>query len=277
MSLLWLVVASIIVAALFVLYVKKDANDTLLVAIIVAPALFFWLGDRVPVEFGTGRFYAKFDTALRTPTQSVLEEEVASSAILSLPDRIVQLTAGIRRGTAPSAGTCLDYLFLQPSLVPEYPDPEYNRYVVYATHSIRSAIACGKLVGVVVLDKDGKYLGSYDSSFFAESLSSWAVFKSDHLADGMTEKELAKLAELIESNTIFGTALRYPDKRIREGEGYFAFVKTTDPLRSAWQEFQRVGGAFLAVTDHDLRFKGVLTRSRIRDLVLRQLAVPSRD
>ena len=273
--LLGLVVVSIIAATLFTLYVKNDANNTLLLAIILAPAFFYWLGDKVPVEFGMGQFRAKFDKALERPTQTVLGDKIDSSAILSLSDQVGHLTESFRRATAPPEGTCLDYLVLRPSLVPQFPNPEYNRYMVYATHSIRNAIACGKLVGVVVVDDDEKYLGSYDSNFFAESLSSWGVFKSNRLATGMTEKEFAEVATLIESNTIFGAALRYPDRRIREGEGYFAFVRTTDSLKYAWRQFHTMAGSFVAVTDRELRFKGILTRSTIQNLVLSELVARS--
>ena len=255
MILLLVVIVSIIIAVLFSLFVKKDANNTLLLAIILAPAFFYWLSDRIPVELGMGQLYAKFETALRMSTQTVLEETVASSALLSLPDQDSQITEGFE--TAPPEGTCLDYLLIKLNLVPQYPNPQYNRYIVYATHSIRNAIACGKLVGVVVLREDGKYVGSYDSSF-------------------LTEDEFAELAVLIQSNTIFGTALGYPEKRIREGEGYFAFVRTTDTLREAWKQFQSTRGAFLAVTDQELRFKGILTRNSIQNRLLGELA-RSRD
>ena len=272
MILLSILVASIVAAALFSRYFKREANSPVLLAIILAPALFYWLADRVPTEFGLGNFHAKFESTLRNSTEKALEEQVGSTLV---EEARVLSQLDIHYDKAPPGGACLDYLVLRPSLVPEYPDSEYNRYMVFATHTISASIACGKLVGLVVLDKSGKYIGSYDSQFFAQSLSSWAFHKRP--PEQMTEVEFADLAQVIESNAIFGTALRYPDTRIRDGEGYFAFLNTTDTLKDAWQRFQTMQGEFLVVTDRELKFKGILTRSRLRNIVLRELVGLSQD
>ena len=79
---------------------------------------------------------------------------------------------------------------------------------------------------------------------------------------------------MIEPKTIFGTELRYPERRIREGEGYVAFIKTADTLRYAWRELQSTKGSFLAVTDRRLKFKGILTRDAVEDILLDALALP---
>ena len=274
MMLLGILVASIVAAALFSRYFTNKANSTVLLAIILAPALFYWLEGRVLTEFGLGRFHAKFESTLLKPTEKALEEQVGSTLVAETQ---VLAHLDIQYDKAPPGGACLDYLVLRPSLVPEYPDPEFNRYLVFATRTISASIACGKLVGLVVLDESGKYIGSYDSKFFAQSLSSWTFYKKERPLEQMTEVELADLAHVIESNTIFGTALRFPDERIKDGEGYFAFLNTTDTLRDAWQRFQTMHGAFLVITDSELKFKGILTRRRLSNLVLRELAALSQD
>ena len=247
------------------------------------PTIVYWVSDKIPTEFGLAGAYAKFDAPFRVPTQKVLEQKAAPIKVFSPLEPLETIDVPglmLRYSEAQPEGACFDYLLLEPGRVPKWPHPEYNRYMVIATDAIRRSIACGKFVGVVVINDHGRYVCSYDRRFFAESLSAWAVFETERLSSGrpdvnkLSDEEFADLAKQIESNTIFGTALRWPRKRIKEGEGYIAFIKNTDTVRYAWHEFQSKPGEFLAVTDRRLAFKGIITRNTIKDYLLGALAAP---
>ena len=269
------VLAAVLYCVLTPKYTFMKPLDTLVVAIVLVPGIFYWFEKQGLTELGIAGFHAKFEGALEKQTQTALDglDEPIGSTLLLDDDPAALSVAQLhdRHQGPPRGGACLDYLVLRPSLVPQYPAPEFNRYMVFATHTISSSIACGKLIGVVVLDDEDKYVGSYDSHFFDQSLSTWSLFTKTQRLEGMTEGQFDHLAELIEMNTVFGTALRYPRRRIKEGEGYFAFLRDTDTLRDAWKKFQTMRGTFLVVTDHELQFKGFLTRSGLRNLILQEL------
>ena len=259
-------------AVFFYKCIKPDVSNTLLAALIFGPAALVWIADKDPTELGAGGFYAKFQHTLNEPAQDVLQDPAHKWSILSLAesDRVFDAAQGI--------GDCVEYLVLRPKHIPRSSPADLNRYVVKTTISIKSALACGKLVGVLVLDQRQRYVASYDSHFFAEALSLWTILKNpaeiaeDEDQKGKTAKEFAEWADQILFHTIFGAALIAPDKRIIPGEGYVAFIKETDTLQYAWKELQSTRGAFLVVTDRQLVFKGVLKRTTVRDLLLGQLA-----
>lgn len=259
-------------AVFFYKCIKPDVSNTLLAALIFGPATLVWIADKDPTELGAGGIYAKFESTLNERAQDVLQDPAHKWSILSLAksDRVFDAAQG--------RGDCVEYLVLRPEHILRSSLADLNRYVVKTTISIKSALACGKLVGVVVLNDRQRYVASYDSNFFAEALSLWTILKNpaqiaeDEDWKGMRANEIAQWADQILFHTIFGAALIAPDKRINPGEGYVAFIRETDTLQYAWKELQSTRGAFLVVTDRQLVFKGVLKRTTVQDLLLGQLA-----
>ena len=217
-----------------------------------------WVAEKDPIEFGAGGFYAKVE---KKRVLDILHDPAHKWIIKPL--------------VKAYDGDCVEFVTLHPKDVPHPSSPDLNRYIVKTTTSIKAALDCGKLVGVVVLDHKERYVASYDSNFFTEALSLWTISKNP--AEGkdggsMTANEFEQLANKIISHTIFGALLTAPDKRIQTGEGYEAYITETNTLKSAWNKLQNTRGEFLVVTDHERVFKGVLKRTTIQDLLLGQLA-----
>ena len=255
MNLLLIVIGCIIVGSIFRIYVKKDASNTLLASIFFLPAILFWVADKTPTELAGFGFSAKFEKAT---TKSLEDLSVRAIDLVELSPS----SADPNFKLASQFEQCSEYFVVRPDSIPAHGKPEFYDYVFYSTYAIRSSIACGRFAGLVVLDQDDQYIGSYDREFFAESLSLWAMWDSDN---PMTRKEIAKR---IEQNTIFAAALRFPDKRIRPGEGYVSAINENATLGEAFVKFQVMHGAFLVVTDVHEKFKGIITKDNVEGALL---------
>ena len=262
MDLLIVVVVSIVVGSAFRRYVKRDASNSLLATIFFLPALLYWVSDKSPSELTWLGFHAKFEAAVIEPvdTYSVSVSDLLISS-LSSNDPDFRLAAYFEE--------CSEYFVIRPHLTPNYDSSGFVEYVVNSTYAIRSSLACGRFTGVVVLDRQDKYIGSYDGSFFAESLSIWAVL------DGTTTIDKEVLANRIMGTTIFGAALRHPGQRITPGEGFHRSIRESATVGEAFTEFQEMSGSFLVVVDESKGFKGILTRDRVTDVLLNALVSAS--
>lgn len=259
-------VLSLIGGILFYQHIKPDASNTLLAILFFGPAVLVWVGDKDLSELGVGGIYAKFQSTIK---DLPLEKAVTS---LTTPPEHTGLTE------ASPLGECAPILRLQPNRVPKDSAKATNEYIVHSTGALGSSLACGKLLGVVVLDKYGRYRGSFDGKFFSEATSLWMIFKSDTpegnalVRQKLSPNQYEFWANMIKYRTVFGPALLTPDERIEAGEGFVAYVKETDSIRYAWEELQDTRGNFLAVTDRRLKFKSVLTRKAVEQLLLDQIA-----
>ena len=264
MILLLIVAASIIVGSLLCKFVKPGISNGLLAAIFFVPALLYWVSEKSLSEISGYGFNAKFDDAAAMPIESLLPK-VGDAAIASLlpSDPLFKLASFFE--------ACSKYFVVRPHLIPEYGADTFAAYIVNSTNAIRSSLACDQFVGLVVLDENDHYIGSYDRGFFAEALSLWAVSNSNQPMD----KEL--LASRIQSSTIFGAALRFPKLRIREFEGYVGAINEESTLNEAFAAFQVMHGSFLTVTDELGKFKGIVTRDYVERALLQALVSSSSD
>lgn len=244
MAIFLVLIASAVCAGLFRYYVKKDAGDALLASILFAPAMLFWIQDKAVSELAGFGLSAKFSEA---------SQKAVSSVAVEIKDLAVFSPAANDPNIEQSAywEVCVDYFVVRPSRIPQAP-VSLAKYIVNASYLIRTSIACGQFIGVVVLDDNDRYLGSYDRDFFAESLSIWAVPD----ADGPIDRQA--LSSRIMSTTMFGASLKFPDKRIVPGEGFVAMVDENATIKSAFGVFQKTKASFLVITDATRKFKGIL-------------------
>ena len=254
MTLLVIILVGVIFAALIRLFVKKDLGDALFASITFAPALIFWIHDKDISELTGFGLSAKF--------ASEAKKEV-SSADIDIKDLAIFSLSADDPNFARAAffEACADYFVIRPSKVPKEPSALVD-HIVFTSSAIKSSLACGRLIGVIVLDDNDRYLGSYDKGFFAESLSIWAV------PDGADQIEKEVLSARIMRTTIFGAALRFPDKRITPGEGFVAAINENSTIDMAFNEFQETGASFLVVTDATGRFRGILSYRNVIQTLL---------
>ena len=258
MDLLLVVIVSIVVGSAFRRYIKPDSSNSLLATLFFLPALLYWVSDKSPSELTWFGFHAKFEATVIEPvdTYSVSIGDLLISS-LSSNDPDFRLAAYFEE--------CSEYFVIRPHLTPEYASSGFVDYIVNSAYAIRSSLACGRFRGVVVVDPQNRYIGSYDGPFFAESLSIWAV------PDGTTAIDKKVLANRILTTTAFGAALRFPDKRITPGEGYHESIGETATVGEAFSRFTSMNGNFLVVIDESKSFKGILARDRVVDTLLNAL------
>lgn len=268
MTLIIVLLCSLVVAIAFKRYIKVDAGESFLLSLIFVPALLIII-DRLPISELSGfGLQAKFSSESSREV-STLIKPIQESEVLSL----LETDPDFERAAFFEA--CVEYFVLRPSLVPSMSDnpSEFFQYITNSAYAIRSSIACGALSGVLVIDDDGRYIGSYEAKFFAESLAIWAApdFGEGEEAD---QVDIEDLANRLLQQTIFGAALRFPDKRIVPGEGFAAAVNGRLPLRAVLRVFDETNAPFLAVTDARGVLIGVVKYETAQRILLSALMEP---
>lgn len=233
-------------------YVKPDVGDSLFASLIFIPAIAWMMQGMIQglilTEVGFLGFSAKFAAQVNQPVATLSSPLASLTKEISPPEDSV---AAMQHDAFWEA--CEEYLIIKTDNVPSQ-NPALAKYIVGATSAIRSSLACGRLVGVIVLDQDARYEGSYDSSFFAEALSLWTV---------PSQTEVQQVSRTILQRTLFGTALRFPKQRIRPGEGYVAAVHEGATITEALYLLDRSAGNFIVVTDAQGRLKGAASRQEV--------------
>ena len=72
-------------------------------------------------------------------------------------------------------------------------------------------------------------------------------------------------------NSIFGTALEYPEARIEAKEGFHVSVQQNQSVSEALELLLTSGKDFIAVVDSFGRFQGTITRTILLDKLLLSL------
>lgn len=243
----------LLAAYLFKRFIIVDANNLAAGMVFVAPILLYGIISGKVSEFSGFGISTKTTAAAMSPVIE-LSTKIDSIKILSPKEDDFQRAALL--------DACENYFIVRPSLIPsEERAVEY--YISNATYAIRSSVACGEFLGLIVLDEKDRYLGSFGKSFFYETLASWAIPKS---SSPISAKEFS---ERVLSMTIFGASLQYPVESIGPGEGVEAAINMESSLIEAFNSFRHSNIDFLVLTDEMGRFKGVV---RYRDLVEEILA-----
>lgn len=263
LDLLAVFVVSILLALCLRIWSKIQIGDALTAAIMFVPALLYW-ADGKPLEEisgGTGGITLKLHVAAARPV-SEIDVELGSVAVRHNPD------AAIDKEAAAFWEQCGDYVIVRSNDVPA-DKAARDRYIVTLATVIRASLLCGRLIGVVVVDEREKYIGSYDASFFAELAALWTV------AGAQPPPSVSDTASLISLNTIFGASLRFPEKRLRPGEGFVAAINRNASLAVALKQFAETSAPFLALTDEHGALTGILPWQSVVDVVLQTLVAPS--
>jgi hypothetical protein len=265
LELLAVFVVSVLLALGLRLWPRVRIGDALTAAIMFVPALLYW-ADGKPLEEisgGTEGITLKLRAAAALPV-SKIDLKLESVAIKYDPDRKIDMDR------AGYWGECWDYVTVRSSDVPVDVSTR-DRYIVTLAIAIRASLLCGRLIGIVVVDERERYIGSYDDSFFVELAALWTV------AGAESRLSVTDIASLFRSHTIFGASLRFPEKRLRSGEGFVAAINRDAPLAAALERFAETNVPFLALTDEYGTLTSILPRQRVVNIVLQTLVAPSSE
>ena len=244
-------------AVWFCTQIKRDTNDKLIATIIFLPAVLFLIESLELQQLTGPGFSATFKVETKKPVQSLARAgEIAEVSLVNDPTDF---------RFHSNFETCSEYYILRPALIPDFNSPQIYSHVYFATSAISSSIACGKFLGLVVLDDHGRYLGSFDRAFFVGASSLWTLLDVDeHIVPTELGKQIDQIA-------IFSAALKFPVQRILRGEGYTAAINQNATLGDAFTKFQEMEGTFLVVTDTLGIFQGILPRRKVESSLLRAL------
>jgi CBS domain len=253
-------ISAFVVLLLLNRYIKRNIGDAALAAIVVTIPLIFWgTSGRISEISGLG-VTAKFADVARIRINAG-DLQIKRVSIIEAP--------GEGSEHAAMFEVCSPIIAMRSDEKPSDMNERYRNVYVF-TKAIAASLNCGKLKGVVVLDSQKRYLGSFEPSFFAESAGLWTLMRPDQSLD----KPLDRLEQgkLIAANTTFGTAILYPEVRVKvDGEGFEATIRENASLEEAIEALHLVRRPFLAITDGLGRFKGIVTR----DDVLTEILVKS--
>ena len=241
--LIGLFVMGLLAAILFKRFVKPDVGDALLASLVFAPAFLYWIQAQPLAELTGFRLSAKFNSEAKTAVTAIASD---------FKNLIIHSSSADDPVALASSEGCVEYIVARPSRVPEY-GSALDSYTVITSRAIKNSIACGRMLGIVVLDDSDKYIGSYDKEFFSETLSLWAA---DAGPESIASSDLALK---IRTTTMFGASLRYPDERIKPGEGFVAAINEDATIEHAFRKFENTGANFLVVTDATGKFRGIIT------------------
>lgn len=253
MMYLALIVAGTLSAYLFKTFIKSNAGDGLLGSLIFAPALIIWLTSQNVSEFSAYGISAKVNI-------------VSQSKVSTLNDELRKLVINTQSIDDPTYEKstlwelCADFIAFRPQHIPS-DNALKDKYVVNLTYTIRTSISCGRFVGAIVLDKDDRYLGSFDKSFFSEAPALWASLDS-------TGSSASDTAKRILETTVFGAALLHPKERAATKEGFVAAINADATVGSAYKRLAELDVDFLVLTTPTGNYQGVVTRDSVLQKII---------
>ncbi|MGB0854350.1 MAG: hypothetical protein ACPGSI_13740 [Pikeienuella sp.] len=243
-------------AACFAIYglgVKLDGLGfaTLLIAVF---AIYWVEGGRVEkFSIGGSGVNATFAKDTRAPALSVGRRVGDKDVLIFSPDDEDITSIAWWEG-------CAEYLVIPTDEIPDS-DKELAIYYALMAGAARSSLLCGDFIGFVVLDENRRYVGSFGAAFFQETFGWWAVDTTDR----------DKLLEMFKERVIFATALRFPETRIEQGEGFVLALTQNATIADAHRTLSAANKPFVAITDPQGVFRGVLDRDTVRDQLINSL------
>ena len=91
-------------------------------------------------------------------------------------DEITDKTIDIRKDNLATDAffqICKKYVVLRTSEIPEKKDDQAKQ-MFQIIEVIRASLICGEFIGLIVLDEKDRYIGSFDRSFFLETIIPWS-------------------------------------------------------------------------------------------------------
>jgi hypothetical protein len=130
--------------------------------------------------------------------------------------------------------------------------------------AIRSALVCGRFVGLVVVDDSGRPVGLFRPEQFLEILRIPLVTYG---------RSIAKAVDLFDqiNATELGVVLTNPVIRARSEEAEHLIISSDANLETAYKALMEEGAKVAMITDRHGRFGGIITRSAIEGRIIQKL------
>ena len=236
---------------------KPDLSETALLAFIFGIPILGLAASGGLAEFSGGGFAAKFRDISLTPVHRI--SRPIDNTLIVTPPKASELA-----GTKIEAnfGICRPLIVLR---VGDKSEKIQDSFVSYLAVVINTSISCGNFIGVVILDNDGHYLGSFSKDFFHEAGAIWAISIENRSAE--------EIAQFMLSRTVFAAALAYPDVRMKTGEGQNVSVREDISIAKAYERMRDKKFPFAAIINEDGRVTGVVTMEDVRNALLSTLIV----
>lgn len=256
-------VLSVLALLFFRFYMNIKLSEQSILAVTFLPTLLVWADGRIS-EFNAFGIGAKFNPIAEKKIE-ILFSDQGINVYMTKSEALRRIDASYERlSQGAYFQGCHDFIFVRPSMVPKS-EHDFSRHALAFAQTIVASSACGRFVGVIVLDEDNRYLGSYDKGFFYELGSLWA------LADPSQVTAAAEVWQRISSYTVAGAAIKYPDVRLKSGEGFIAAVSEATTVKDFLKEFQRSGANFIVVTDAYGKLQGIIQHRQFIDLLILNL------
>lgn len=239
---------------------KYKLSDTSILSILFVPTLLVWAEGRIS-EINAFGVSAKFNQIAEKKIEALVSGQDIDVYVTKAEalKRIDATQQSLSRGAFFEG--CHDFIFVRSSQIPSTED-SLSRYAVAFAETVVSSTACGHFTGVVVVDEENRYIGSFDKEFFYQFGSLWT------LADTTKTIESAEVWKRISNFTVAGASIKYPDIRLKNGEGFKAAISETATVEYALKEFKKSDASFMVVTDAYGKLQGVIRHRQFIDLLL---------
>jgi len=255
---------------LFKRFFFPDMKNAMAGVIFLCPAIFMAIKAGVISELSGAGYGVKFR---HVQTQNVLAD-ISQKKIKTLTFTGLD-TSGEDSSLelAHFWGACTDFIVFSPDVFGENsPNGSIEVGVTRLAFVIHSSIVCGKFQGVVFVDKDKRYIGSFSKDSAIE-LNVLAEEKSeiDSQSDHGEPVDLTFIYKGTIKQLDFNGIAQNPRERIASGEGFSAVLGVNATTENILEKFQNEEVDFIVVTNAYGRVQGIITRKGFSNFIFSEM------
>lgn len=130
---------------------------------------------------------------------------------------------------------------------------------------IRKSILCGQFKGLIVVDKQGAFIGTFDRDYFLESVIYWDSYPQFAERDQINQK-----LSWLRKHVHYAPALMYPQNMLDQNEGSTLFLQESATVQSAIETLLNTNVRFAPILNDRKQVVGILSKERIIDQLFRE-------
>lgn len=259
-----LIFTGLLLVGVFLIWLLRRLLGTLgeasALALLAAPLVIYAIANGLIAEFTGFGITAKFNKAAETKVTDLAGQ-------LAIKSRLDEMNFA----QAATFQTCSNYFIIPDDFGKQADHPVFTEYAGQVARAIKAAMLCGDFYGVVVVDRNERFLGLFRTdrflSLLAYPMDRYCIFNYKHCMDTI---EVATVL----GETELGPILKDPEVRVQGPEASKYVVQQTQSLAEIVHSPEFRHTSVFAVLDKYGKFVGLLPKQAIYDKVLTVLLEP---
>jgi len=256
--------AGLLLVGVFLIWMLRRLLGTLgeasALALLAAPLVIYAMANGLIAEFTGFGITAKFNKAAETKVTDLAGQ-------LAIKSRLDQMNFE----QASTFQTCSNYFIITDDLGKRTEQSSFVKDAGHIASAIKAAMLCGDFYGVVVVDRNERFLGLFRTerflSLLAYPMDRYCIFNYKHCMDTI---EVATVL----GETELGPILKDPEQRVKGPEASKYVVQEMQSLAEIVHSPEFRQASVFAVLDKHGKFVGLLPKQAIYDKVLTVLFEP---